>query len=151
MINICCIILRHLNDSRAYLPQRRGFWRIGGLDGINVPFSICHLPLGCISPHLLSTPGALTSTPKEPTGLQTCWKSCATLPWRSWTLVVALEFRPLRGSEFPVVHGPRCMMHPASPRRSCQGLFPEAQPGTEVFGVGGWALHQILGGQVSHG
>ena len=36
-------------------------------------------------------------TPKVPMGPQTCWKSCGTLPWRSWTLVVALKFRPLRG------------------------------------------------------
>ena len=65
---------------------------------------------------------------------------------------VALKFRPLRGSEFPVARGPRCMMHPASPRRSCQGLFLEAQPVMEVSGVGGWSLRQILlGGQVSHG
>ena len=97
-------------------------------------------------------PGAstLTQVPMRP---QTCWKSCATLPWRSWTFGFALKFRPLRGSEFPVARGPRCVMHPASPRRSCQGLFlEEAQPATEVSGVGGWSLHQILlGGQVSNG
>ena len=94
---------------------------------------------------LLITPGASTWKPKVPMGPQTCWKPCATLPWRSWILVGALKFRPLRGSEFPVVRGPRCVMHPASPIRSCQGLFlEEAQPATEVSGVGGWSLHQIL-------
>ena len=104
----------------------------------------------CISPPpFLSTPGALTTSPKVPMGPLTCWKSCATLPWRSWTFKIALKFRPLRGSEFPVARGPRCVMHPASQRRSCQGLFLEAQP-TEVSVVGGWFLHQILGGQVSH-
>ena len=81
-------------------------------------------------PHspLLGTPGASAMTPKVPMGQQTCWKSCATLPWRSWTFLFALKFRPLRGSEFPVGRGLRCMMHAASPRRSCQGLFWEAQP-----------------------
>ena len=91
--------------------------------------------------------------PKVPMGPQTCWKSCGTLPWRSWALVNAGKFRPLCGSEFPVARGPRCVMHPASPRRTCQGLFlEEAQPATELSGVGGWLLHQIrLGGQVSNG
>ena len=72
-------------------------------------------------PHspLLSTPGALTLTPKVPMGPQTCWKSCATLPWRSCNLLVAIKFRPLRGSEFAVARGPRCVMHSASLRRSC--------------------------------
>ena len=98
---------------------------------------------------LLITPGALAMPPKVPMGPQICWKSYATLPWRSWTLVFAIKFRPVRGSEFPVVRGLHWVMHPASQRRSCQGLFLEAQP-TEVSGVGGWSLHQILGGQVSH-
>ena len=103
-------------------------------------------------PHrpLLSIPGALTMTPKVPMGPQTCWKSCATLPWRSWTLGFAMKFRPLHGSEFPVAPGPRCVMQTASQRRSCQGLFLEAQS-TEVSVVGGWFLHQILGGPVSNG
>ena len=66
--------------------------------------------------------------------------------------MVAITFRPLRGSEFLVARGPRCVMHPASQRRSCQGLFLEAQPVMEVSGVGGWSLHQILlEGQVSNG
>ena len=72
-------------------------------------------------PHspLLSTAGASAMTPKVPMGPQTCWKSCGTLLWRSCNLLVALKFRPLRGSEFPVGRGLRCMMHAASPRRSC--------------------------------
>ena len=48
--------------------------------------------LPSFSPHslLFSTPGALTMAPKAPMGPQTCWKSCGTLPWRSWTLTFAL-------------------------------------------------------------
>ena len=63
---------------------------------------------GSVYPHrpLLITPGALTKTPKVPMELQTCWKSCATLPWRSWALMVALEFRPLRGRSCAVPAGP---------------------------------------------
>ena len=41
--------------------------------------------------------GASAVTPKVPMGLRTCWKSCGTLPWRSWTFRVALKFRPPRG------------------------------------------------------
>ena len=80
-------------------------------------------------PHcpLLSTPGAFTVTP-VPMGPQTCWKSCGTLPWRSWTFVIAGKFRPLRGSEFPVARGQRWAVQTAFPRRSCQELFLEAQP-----------------------
>ena len=119
-----------------------------GLSKVTCKSSGNRLPSSCPHSSLLRTPGASAETP-VPMEPQTCWKSCASLPWRSWTLVVA-KFRPLRGSEFPVAHGLRCVMHPASPRRSCQGLFLEAQP-TEVSVVGGWFLHQILGGQVSHG
>ena len=36
--------MRHLNDNRAYPPQRRGFWRIGACMANTYPFSICHLP-----------------------------------------------------------------------------------------------------------
>ena len=63
---------------------------------------------GSVYPHrpLLITPGALTKTPKMPTGPQTCWKSCATLPWRSWTFMSALKFRPLRGRSCAVPAGP---------------------------------------------
>ena len=107
------------------------------------------LPSFYLHSPLLSTPGALSMTP-APMGPQTCWKSCGTLPWRSWSFLIAFTFRPLRGSEFPVARGPRWVIHSASPRRSCQGLFLEAQS-TEVSGVGGWSLHQILAGQVSHG
>ena len=59
-------------------------------------------------PHspLLSTPGASTKTPVVPMGLQTCWKSCATLPWRSWALVVAIKFRPLHGRSCAAPAGP---------------------------------------------
>ena len=39
-------------------------------------------------------------------GPQTCWKSCATLPSRSWTLRIALKFRPLRGRSCGVPAGP---------------------------------------------
>ena len=62
-------------------------------------FSICHLPGALYIHHrpLLSTPVASTVTPKVPMGLRTCWKSCGTLPWRSWTFRVALKFRPPRG------------------------------------------------------
>ena len=67
---------------------------------------------------LLSTPGVFTMTP-VPMGPQTCWKSCATLPWRSWTFSFAVKFRPVRGSEFPVARGQRWAVHLASPRRSC--------------------------------
>ena len=59
-----------------------------------------HMPssTGLVYPHhpLLSTPGASAATPRVPMGPQTCWKSCATLPWKSWTLLVALKLRPLR-------------------------------------------------------
>ena len=59
-------------------------------------------------PHspLLSTPGALAGTPKVPMGPQTCWKSCGTLPWRSWTLGIAVNFHPLRGRSCGVPAGP---------------------------------------------
>ena len=77
------------------------------------------LPSFCPHSPLLRTPGALAMTPKVPMGLQTCWKSCATLPWRSWTLRIALKFRPLCASEFPVACGPRCAMHTASPSCTC--------------------------------
>ena len=77
-------ILRHLNDNRptSHKGEVLEDW---GLDGINVPFSICHPPTGLVYPHrpLLCTPGALTVTPKVPMGPQTCWKSCATPPCRS--------------------------------------------------------------------
>ena len=79
-----------------------------GLDVINVPFLICHPPAASVyhrSPPL-STPGALTVTPKVPMGPQTCWKSCGTLPFRSWTCVFALKFRPLRGRSCAVPAGP---------------------------------------------
>ena len=61
-----------------------------------------------LSPHspLLITPGASRGTAKVPMGPQTCWKSCATLPWRSWTLGIALKFRPLRGRSCAVPAGP---------------------------------------------
>ena len=64
-------------------------------------------------PHspLLSTPGALPVTPKVPMGPQTCWKSCGTLPWRSWALIVALKFRPLRGRSCAVPAGPIWKKH----------------------------------------
>ena len=84
----------------------------GGLglidDGINVPFSICHLPTAPVYPlsPLLSTPGALVMTPRVPMGPKICWKSCATLPWRSWTLSIALKFRPLRGRKCAAPAGP---------------------------------------------
>ena len=55
---------------------------------------------------LFSTPGALTMTPKAPMGPQTCWKSCGTPPWRSWTLRIALKFRALRGRSCVVPAGP---------------------------------------------
>ena len=88
-------------------------------------------------PHspLLSTPGASTATP-VPMGPQTCWKSCATLPCRNWTLVVALKFRPLHGSEFPVAHGPRCVMQTAYPRRSCTASVAAAS--RRCFRCRGW-------------
>ena len=54
---------------------------------------------------LLSTPGASTETP-VPMGPQTCWKSCGTLPWRSWTLLVAGKFHQLRGRSCAVPAGP---------------------------------------------
>ena len=54
---------------------------------------------------LLSTPGALTKTP-VPMGPQTCWKSCATLPWRSWTFSIAFKFHQLRGRSCGVPAGP---------------------------------------------
>ena len=59
-------------------------------------------------PHrpLLSTPGALIGTPKALMGPQTCWKSCGTPPWRSWTLRSALKLRPLRGRSCVVPAGP---------------------------------------------
>ena len=58
-------------------------------------------------PHspLLRIPGASTKTP-VPMGPQTCWKSCATLPWKSWALVVALKSRPLHGRSCPAPAGP---------------------------------------------
>ena len=64
--------------------------------------------LPSIYPHspLLSTPGALARPPKVPMGPQTCWKSCGTLPWRSWTLIVALKFRPLHGRSCAAPAGP---------------------------------------------
>ena len=55
---------------------------------------------------LLSTPGALSMTPRVPMGPQTCWKSCVTLPWRSWTWSIAIKFRPLRGRSCAVPAGP---------------------------------------------
>ena len=62
-------------------------------------FRYAIFPGRCISTTvpLLSTPGASAVTPKVPMGLRTCWKSCGTLPWRSWTFRVALKFRPPRG------------------------------------------------------
>ena len=45
-------------------------------------------------------------TPKVPMGPQTCWKSCATLPSRSWTLRIAIKFRPLHGRSCGVPAGP---------------------------------------------
>ena len=84
----------------------------------------------------LSTAGASAETPKVPMGLQTCWKSCATPPWRSWTFIVAIKFRPLRGSEFPVAHGLRCVMHLASPRRSCTASVAGTSRG--CFRCCGW-------------
>ena len=94
--------------------------------------------LPSFSPHslLFSTPGALTKTPKVRMGPQTCWKSCGNLPWRSWNFLVAIEFRPLRGSEFPMAHGPRCVMHPASPRRSCTASVAATSRG--CFRCFGW-------------
>ena len=58
-------------------------------------------------PHspLLSTAGASAMTPKVPMGPHTCWTSCATLPCRSWTLSIALKFRPLRGRSCVVPAG----------------------------------------------
>ena len=105
--DIFCI-LRHLNDNSAYPPTKARFLEDWGLDGINVPFSICHVPGGAVYPHspLLSTPGALTLTPKVPMGPQTCWKSCATLACKSWALVFALKFRPLRGRSCAAPAGP---------------------------------------------
>ena len=93
---------------------------------------------GAVYPHrpLLITPGALTKTPRVPMGPQTCWKSCATLLWRSWTLRIALKFRPLRGSGFPVARGPRCVMHPASPVRSCTASVAATSRG--CFRCCGW-------------
>ena len=62
---------------------------------------------GCKSSHsLLSTPGAFSMTPKVPMGPQTCWKSWATVPWRSWIFLVALKFRPLRGRSCGAPVGP---------------------------------------------
>ena len=63
--------------------------------------------LPSFDPHspLFSTPGALMMTP-VPMGPQTCWKSCGTLPWRSWTLIIAPKFRPLRGRSCAVPAGP---------------------------------------------
>ena len=64
--------------------------------------------LPSFDPHspLLSISGASTGTPKVPMGPQTCWKSCGTLPWRSWAFLVALKFRPLRGRSCGVPAGP---------------------------------------------
>ena len=89
-------------------------------------------------PHspLLITPGALALRPKVPMEPQTCWKSCATLPWRSWTLLVALKFRPLRGSEFPVAHGQRWAVYLASPRWSCTASV--AATSRRCFRCRGW-------------
>ena len=43
-------ILRHLNDNKAYPPTKARFLDDWGLHGMNVPFSICHLPTeDCIS------------------------------------------------------------------------------------------------------
>ena len=76
-------------------------------------------------PHrpLLITPGALTKTPKVPMGLQTCWKSCATLPWRSWTFSIALKFRPLRGRSCVVPAGPIWEKQSSLGASSCKFCF----------------------------
>ena len=90
-------MLRHLNDKWAYPPQRRR----------HIPFVDMPSFRGAVDPNnpLLSAPGALTETPVR-MGPQTCWKSCGTLPWRSWTFVVALKFRPLRGRSCAAPAGP---------------------------------------------
>ena len=92
-----------------------------GLGWHNIPFSICHLPTAPVYPHspVLSTPVALTKTP-VPMGPQTCWKSCATLPSRSWTLKIALKFRPLRGRSCGVPAGPIWKKQASDGASSCK-------------------------------
>ena len=52
------------------------------------------------------------------------------------TFVFALKFRPVRGSEFPMAHGPRCVMQTASPRRSCTASVAATSRG--CFRCRGW-------------
>ena len=109
--------------------QMVGLWKvICKRSGNKLPSFFPHRPL-------LSTPGASAKTP-VPMGPQTCWKSCATLPWTSWTLRIALKFRPLRGSEFPMAHGQHCVMQTASPGRSCTASVAATSRG--CFRCRGW-------------
>ena len=78
------------------------------------------LPSFCPHSPLLITPGASTETPKVPMGPQTCWKSCGTLPWRSWTLVVAVKFRPLHGRRYGVPAGPIWKKQTSKSALSCK-------------------------------
>ena len=94
------------------------------------------LPSFCPHSPLLRIPGASAMAPKVPMGLQICWKSCATLPWSFCTLVMAIKFRPVRGSEFPVAHGLHCVMQLASPGRSCTASVATTSRG--CFRCCGW-------------
>ena len=75
---------------------------------IRTLFRYAIFPGRCISTTVpfLSTPGALAMTPKVPMGLRTCWKSCGTLPWRSWTLhtrcsqIPSAAWQKLRGASW---------------------------------------------------
>ena len=88
--------------------QRRGFCTIGACMAWTYLFRYAIFPRRIVYPTVpfLSTPGALTKTPKVPMGPQTCWKSCGTLLCRSWTLRIAIKFRPLRGRSCAAPAGP---------------------------------------------